>query len=291
MTLTWIGIVGGALILSANGLILLASYFEYSHQDATPEWIGNAQFFDGDQERPLMILLHGFGGSPLDLKPLALQLAAKGYRVSVPVLPYQTRRYFAYGRGKWDPDSMVEFARALAAKEIAATGLKPVMVGFSMGGSIATAVCAEGVCSKLVLIAPFFDNPLLCRSVPIIKFMFPVVPKLSKGQINDKEGYSQYEPGSYLVSMFSFESLCHLAKWAVEKLEFASTPTLVFGAPGDAVASYAATERLFAGRKDSRLIKVASANHILLFDYGRSDVIESILEFISRPNRENSSEK
>ncbi len=74
------------------------------------------------------------------------------------------------------------------------------------------------------------------------------MPKVQKGQISDPVGYKEYETGSYLVSLRAFLQLAELARIARDKAPQLTVPILVFASPKDAVASFAATDRLFHGR-------------------------------------------
>ena len=99
------------------------------------------------------VLVHGFPGTPAEVRPLAAALVAAGWRVRAPLLPgfgpdwgtLRERRW-----GEW---------RDVVASELAtaATSGAPVMViGFSMGGALAMAALAAGApAAAAVLIAPF----------------------------------------------------------------------------------------------------------------------------------------
>jgi carboxylesterase len=268
--------------LAINGFILVGALIErYTTKTPNP-WLEKAQSFNPQSTSPGVILLHGFGGSPLDVKPLAEALASRGYRVTVPILPFQSRRDFAYARGDWTPETMLNIVKTIAETEKNITQMKPVLVGFSMGGALAALACAEGLCSKVILIAPFFGNPKLCWAAPILKYIMPIIPKYAKGQIRSPEGYARYTPGSYFVSSASFQALCNLGRLASSQVQKIDTPMLVFGSGQDIVASFSVTRQLLADRRDAKIETVHNANHVLLYDFGHTEIINKALAFISR---------
>jgi esterase/lipase len=107
------------------------------------------------------------------------------------------------------------------------------------------------------------------------------MPKLQKGQISDPIGYKQYETGSYLVSLRAFLQLAELARIARDKAPGLAVPTLVFASPRDAVASFAATERLCQGCKQAQLIACDRSNHILTYDFDRERIATDVVAFLA----------
>jgi esterase/lipase len=158
------------------------------------------------------------------------------------------------------------------------------VVGTSMGGTLAAIGAADHDIGRLVLIAPYFSlavgGELAARATAWLRWVLPVMPKLQKGQINDPAGYKEYETGSYLVSLAAFLHLAELASIARDKAPALEGPTLVFAAPKDAVASFAATERLFQGRSNVRLVVCERSNHVLTYDFDRERIVADTLAFL-----------
>jgi carboxylesterase len=99
------------------------------------------------------VLVHGFPGTPAEVRPLASALVSIGWRVHAPLLAGFGPDWNSLRERRWTEwrDAVVG---SLAA---AATAEAPVMViGFSMGGSLAIAALETGApADALVLIAPF----------------------------------------------------------------------------------------------------------------------------------------
>jgi carboxylesterase len=234
--------------------------------------------------RSTAILLHGFGGTPRDFRAMAEALAGQGFRVVVPALPGQTGTSFAYGRGSCSAAFYRDWLGKLIAEERALGGKPPVVVGTSMGGTLAAIGATDHAIGRLVLIAPYFSLAVggewAVRATAWLRWVLPVMPKLQKGQINDPAGYREYETGSYLVSLPAFLHLAELARIAGEKAPALEVPTLVFAAPKDAVASFAATERLYRGRSNVRMVVCERSNHVLTYDFDRDRIVAETLAFL-----------
>ena len=236
-----------------------------------------------------VILLHGFGGAPGDLRDLAERLAAQGFRAVVPAVPDQTSTTFAYSRGRVSPADYAEWLLDLIRKETAASGQPPSLVGFSMGGALAALVAADHPVAKLVLISPYFGLPEAIQWVADVthwlRWVVPVVPKVAKGQIRDPDGYRAYATGSYLVPC-GRRCGWRSSPWPQEPRRRSSPlPTLVLASERDTVASFAVTEGLFRGLDNARLVLCNRSNHIVTFDFDRELVTTEVLAFLTLRRR------
>lgn len=88
------------------------------------------------------LVLHGFTGSPVSMRPLAGALATAGFTVELPRLPGHGTSVADMIETTWD-DWLTEAERTLVTLQARVPGGKVVVVGLSMGGSLAAAL-AEG---------------------------------------------------------------------------------------------------------------------------------------------------
>jgi carboxylesterase len=285
----WVTVLALALVLFAtvNGLIFLIACYEYGASSRKDPWLTSTQVLPGTggDGKPSVILLHGFGGSPFDMRPLAERLAGRGYRAVVPALPGQTSTSFAYGRGCFSAAGYCDWLRTLMREEAALGGTPPMLVGFSMGGALAAICAADTPVGRLVLISPYFRLAIASRWVADapqwLRWVLPVLPKLAKGQIADKEGYQAYQTGTYLVSMRAVLELTELAEIAKRKVAGLAVPMLVVAARKDTVASFEVTRRLLEGRERVRMVACDRGNHILAFDLDRERIIAEVVAFLT----------
>lgn len=269
------------ILVATNILIYAAACIEHSRAAPGEPWLSQSQTLAGMPDRPHVILLHGFGGSPFDLKSLALKLNGRGFRIVVPLMPDQTRQDGPFSRTGWTAETAMESVRQLAQREVDLVGRKPICIGFSMGGTLGALAAAEGLCSKLVLLAPFFGNPSLLRLADPLRFILPLIPKLSRGQINDPEGLRIYQPGTWFLSLSAFVSLSRASDLAKSSMDRIAVPALAFVAKGDRVSPIAEMDAALSRLKDVEIIRSSQANHILLFDHERTEIEERILEFVT----------
>jgi carboxylesterase len=109
-------------------------------------------FTDGDGPATA-VLVHGFPGTPAEVRPLAAALVAVGWRVHAPLLPGFGPDIGTLRERRW-----TEWRDAVAISlATAATSGGPVMaIGFSLGGALTLAALASGApADAAVLIAPF----------------------------------------------------------------------------------------------------------------------------------------
>jgi carboxylesterase len=88
------------------------------------------------------LVLHGFTGTPVSMRPLADALADAGFAVEMPRLPGHGTSIEDMVLTGWD-DWLTEAERCLLALQARCADGKVVVVGLSMGGAL-TAALAEG---------------------------------------------------------------------------------------------------------------------------------------------------
>lgn len=96
------------------------------------------------------LLVHGFGGSPFEMRPLAEALENRGLAVSVPTLPGHGLTIEQWSRTGWK-DWLAHAAQAY--ERLAGEHGKVFVAGFSMGGSLALALAQRYRPAGLVTIA------------------------------------------------------------------------------------------------------------------------------------------
>jgi len=176
--------------------------------------------------KPAALLVHGFPGTPNDLRPLAEALNAEGWTTDAPLLP-------GFGRDIGDI-SNYGFKDWLGVVKNHLNDLKRdhsplLLVGHSMGGALSINAAAELEVDALLLLAPFYKiNHALWSMLPMLQRIAPQVKpfKLFKPDFTDtafRDAVTKFVPA------FDFDNPTHQA--AVR--EFA-VPVRVLGQVRDA---------------------------------------------------------
>ena len=243
-----------------------------------------------DRGRPrACLLLHGWLTSPADFGDLPAALDRAGWDVCAPLLP-------GHGTAPEDLDGVTAeelLGAARAHYHALRAGRREVaMGGFSMGGTISTALAAECAPSRLVLIAPYYEvRHKWYYVLPVpwwVRMLSPltghVVRFRSWLRINDRSRvdrivcYRRFAVGSV-------KELMGVRAAAVERADLRrlTMPVLMVYSRGDDVACPRAMARLMrrlpAGQR--RELVFTRSNHHLLHDYDRDEAVRGIVEFMA----------
>ena len=269
-------------------LLLFLTGCKKEYDEEIENWLKNAQLLNAENApmKRSVILVHGFAGTPYDLKPLADALASEGYRVLVPLLPGQNIESYRKNSSNYTPSFYTNWLQNIIIKETKIFDKKPFLVGFSMGGTISTIVASKGSVDKLALISPFYSLPFAHDFVSAASHYFsliaPNVPKFKKGFINDDEGYEKYQDGSDIVSLEIYDTLKKLALIAKKSVLEITIPILLQGSENDEVASFEASEKLLKKNENAIIIKYNLSDHIILHDYDKESVISNVITFFTK---------
>ncbi|MCP3099822.1 alpha/beta fold hydrolase [Myxococcus sp. K15C18031901] len=185
------------------------------------------------------LILHGFTGSPWDVRPLGEALAARGMHVVAPRLPGHGTTPQALLRVTWRDwrDEAVAALRALGG------GHRRVAVaGLSMGALLALGLAAEhpDLVRALVLVAPALRfqgaRMRLVRQLartPVLEWARPWVRKTGT-DISDPEALAQ-APVLPAFPVARLRDLCALQDQATRQVSRVQCPTLVAVAEQDHV--------------------------------------------------------
>ena len=147
------GIAAQGLFLVALGLLHLRRLPALSLPEPVP-------WFSGPEHRPFLLggggrvalLVHGFGGSPAEMRPLAEELNAAGWSARGMLLPGFGPQLSSLPEVVWQ-----DWKRAVAGELglLRALYSEVLLLGFSLGGAVCLAAAAEESPDGLVLLAPF----------------------------------------------------------------------------------------------------------------------------------------
>ena len=166
-----------------------------------------SDFYSGPEHLPFQLgsgavgalLIHGFPGTPAEMRPLGEQLAAAGWAVYGPLLPGfgpQIPTLAEKTRHDWLDGARQQWQQLRAKHETA------VLIGFSMGGALSLNLAAETAPSYLILLAPFWRFAgWQGKLLPVVKHFRKTFYPFAQADFTDtavREQLSEVMPGADL---------------------------------------------------------------------------------------------
>lgn len=236
------------------------------------------------------LLIHGFVGSRKDFADLGQRLVAAGLHVELMRLPGHgtTPKDF----GGQTPASLLKAVedeyRALRKKYHAV-----YVVGFSMGGTLATLLAAREPVDRLVLAAPYYGVTYkwyyLLPPETWNTVIGPMIPYVIKSDVFIKVNRPLAKGSLYAyrcIPTHGVATLIELGRKAnlPETMAAIHCPTLLVMAEGDEAAcphcAHAAYARLASSDK-RQVWFTARSNHILFWDYDGEAAMKAIVDFLA----------
>jgi carboxylesterase len=229
------------------------------------------------------LLIHGFMGTPSEMRPLALALNNAGFTVYAPLLPgfgANISQLGQVGRTEWLT------AAGQIWSDLHARGDADVLLGFSMGGAVALHLANELPPSRLILLAPLWKllggDPRI-RALPVVKHIVKTVRPFARADFSDPElrrFFSGVAPNSNIddpdvqnmirndiqLPTRTLDELRRLAANSAKLAPTISAPTLVLQGTEDAsVLSHHTAELVSSMNASARLIELIG-EHLLVSD-------------------------
>ncbi len=227
------------------------------------------------------LVLHGFTGSPVSMRPLAEALASAGFVVELPRLPGHGTSVFDMAETGWD-DWLTEAERALAALQSRASTGKLVVVGLSMGGALTAALAqAHPELAGIVLInAPAAVSAELAESIQeMLAGGIEVMDAIGNDIADPDANEASYDetPLRPLLTMIM------AAEQVRERLPEIAVPTLIITSKQDHVVNPDDSDVLaehIAGPVER--IWLEKSFHVATLDYDKAEVERATVDFARR---------
>jgi carboxylesterase len=232
--------------------------------------------------RPGAVLVHGFPGTPAEMRPMAELLHSAGWTTHVPLLPGFGAEINTIADCTYD-EWLAKFVNAVSAMRVNHDPL--LLVGNSMGGALAVAAAARTQVDGLVLLAPFYKlDHILWQMLPVLRLIIPNVRifRLTGIDFNDAEtrkGIHTFMPDADLDDPVTQEAIRDFAvpvaminqiriagQKAYQNAKKVSVPTLVIQGKRDELVSAANTELLVQQLNGTSTYISVDGEHDLIFD-------------------------
>jgi len=123
-----------------------------------------------------VFLIHGMWGGPWYWENYQRALEKQGYRCIAATLPYHDMDPAGIPDSRLGTSSLQDYAAALE-QEIGRMGVKPIVIGHSMGGLLAQILGSRGLAKALVLLAPASPAGIMALRMSVVKSFWSVQTK------------------------------------------------------------------------------------------------------------------
>lgn len=228
------------------------------------------------------LLIHGFTGSPAELRPMGEHLHQRGLTVSAPLLPGHGTSPGELARAKWqDWHRCVE--TALEALQRRCT--EAFVVGFSLGAVLGLHLAANCAFSGVVLLAPaLWVRDWRSSFAPLLRFLVREVhkdPNPEHADLTDPEAYKRF--WSYDVyPTQAVHQLVLLQRRVRSELPRIKMPTLIICSTRDMSVSPRSGPRIHqrVASVDKELVVFGNSGHGLVADTEREAVFQKVCDWV-----------
>ena len=230
-----------------------------------------------------MVCVHGFTGSPYEMRYLGEQLARAGYTVAGPRLPGHGTTLEALDRTRWE-----DWANAVERETdaMSASCRRVVVVGQSLGGLLALHLAARrpALAAVVSLAAPLWLGGLSGRiarwlAQPQVARRIPRIPKLGGSDVLDARARAENPsypafPTRALGQLLAFMPIVDAV------LPQITAPVLVVHATHDHTAPVACAQRIAERARARRVCILPRSFHLIAIDVERALVAAEVTAFI-----------
>ena len=225
------------------------------------------------------LLLHGFTGTPSEMRLLGERLASRGYAVRAPLLPGHGTRVEELARTAWSD----WFAAAEASwRELRAVAARTVVAGLSMGGLLALHLAHERPSEVLAVavLAPALELANQ-RSAEISRWLryLPRLPR--RFQIVPKKGTERLTPAYDEIPLRALASMLDLQSIVRSELGAISAPVMLAEGGRDETVAERSGSVIVSSLGSIRKTKLvfAQSGHIMTEDVEKEAVLGAVERF------------
>ncbi|MDG2333605.1 MAG: alpha/beta hydrolase [Myxococcota bacterium] len=243
----------------------------------------DASAFDlpGDPASRVGVLcVHGLTGTPYEVRPLGLALAARGMRARGPLLPGHGTRpeeLAALGYASWVGAVEAEYRALRDGHEWVA------VLGLSLGGLLTLELASRERPDAIAVIGtPLALRPPIPQLIPLAKYIKPMLAKGEGSDIRDPAARARH-PGYKQMPLASVHELVRLQRRVSGRLGEVRSPALVAHGAHDRTADPRDAQRIFRelGSSVKEELICPESGHVVPVDVDGPWLAERVADFIA----------
>lgn len=227
-----------------------------------------------------ILLVHGFTGSPVSLRPLAELLSGRGFAIEMPRLPghgTRPRDLLPYRYADWRAEALAALNRLRARTKTV------VPVGLSMGGTLVLDLATTESLPGIVTInAQILDRGgVIVKLAPIIEKVLPIAPASAAGLIKNDIKKGGDEDAYDWVAAAAGNSLVRELPKLRARLGELRCPLLVMYSRDDHSVPTESSKALpgLVGSKDVTVLELLESYHVATLDNDLPLIAERVAAF------------
>lgn len=230
------------------------------------------------------LLIHGFSGSPGEIRPLGEYLAEQGFTVLGVKLAGHATKEEDLEKTSWEDwyKSAWEGYNTLKSNCD-----KVCIIGFSMGGLLALKLSAENKAAGVVSIsAPIYLRDWKINFLPIIMLFKKYSFKKQKSYLDEK--MHKYLSSYKKMPLKAVRSLLELIEITKEQLTRVKCPALIIQSQKDGTVNPRSARYIHnnIGSLHKELVWFYNSGHLIVLDKDREDVFSKINVFLKKITNE-----
>jgi esterase/lipase len=234
---------------------------------------------DGPDGRTGVLLVHGFTGTPMSMRPWGEHLAAEGFAVRCPLLPGHGTRWQECNASTHDQWTT---AVESAFDELAAVCDRVFVAGLSMGGTLATRLAEvrnEDVAGLLLV------NPALLSQRLDVRLLLPIVARITGSRPPIASDIKKPGVTELAYPRLPTRAMVQLTKlWAPTRADLGriTVPVIVFHSREDHVVEPVNSEVLLAGvgSTDTTEVVLEDSYHVATLDNDAPRIFAGSVDWI-----------
>lgn len=227
-----------------------------------------------------VLVLHGFTGNPVSVRPLAELLAQRGFAVELPLLPGHgtaPRDLLPFRYADWRAEAVAALSRLRARTQ------QQVVVGLSMGGTLALDLgTTEAVAGVVTINAQILDRGgVIVKLAPLIAKVIPIAPASAAGLIKNDIKKGGDEKAYASVAAAAGNSLVSALPEVRARLGQLKSPLLVIYSRDDHSVPPENSKALPAlvGTKSVSVLELQDSYHVATLDNDLPLIDERVASF------------